>query len=174
MTAADVPVLTLDGTPVAGRTRPSSELPMHTAVYHARGDVGAIVHTHSPYASTFACLREEIVAVHYLVGFAGARVPLAPYATYGTEELAENVVHTLGREFQAVLLANHGLLSVGPTLERAFAVAEEIELVARLQYQARCIGTPVVLDDEEMRRVIARFADYGRQPDQSETSGSSE
>jgi L-fuculose-phosphate aldolase len=162
--AVDVPVVDADGKVLDGSLLPSSELRMHLAVYAARGDVHAIVHTHSPYATTFACLHEEIPAVHYLVGFAGTHVPVAPYATYGSEDLARGAVETLGREFQAVLLANHGLLAVGPSLQKAFAVAEEIELVARLHYQARAIGNPVLLGDEEMRRVIEKFGSYGVQP----------
>lgn len=162
--AEDVTVCRFDGSVVAGSAAPSSERAMHAAVYRARGDANAIVHTHSPYATTFACLREPIPATHYLVGFAGPQVPVAPYATYGTDELARNAVETLGEEYHAVLLANHGLLALSGSLERAFAVAEEIELVARIHYQARCIGTPVILDDAEMRRVIEKFRDYGVRP----------
>jgi L-fuculose-phosphate aldolase len=108
-----------------------------------------------------ACLGWEIPAVHYLVGFSGQKVPLAPYATFGTSQLAENLVSAIGN-YNAVLLANHGLVTVGPTLSRAFAVAEEIELVARVYYQARSIGEPVVLDEQEMNRVIEKFKDYGQ------------
>ncbi|MDT8323975.1 MAG: class II aldolase/adducin family protein [Bacteroidota bacterium] len=159
--AESVTVCRFDGSVVEGDALPSSELAMHAAVYRARDDAQAIVHTHSPYATTFACLREAIPATHYLVGFAGTQVPVAPYATYGSAELATNAVATLGKEYHATLLANHGLLALASTLERAFAIAEEVELVARVHYQARCIGTPVVLDDEEMRRVIEKFRDYG-------------
>ncbi len=164
MRTADVAVVDTHGAVIDGDRNPSSELPMHLAVYAARPDVNAIVHTHSPYAATFACLREPIPAVHYLVGFAGTHVPVAPYATYGTPELAAGAVETLGTNFQAVLLANHGLLAVGPSLERAYAVAEEIELVARICFQSRAIGSPVILDEEEMRRVIRKFRSYGIQP----------
>lgn len=162
VTAEDMVLLGMEGSMLEGTRRASSEAAMHAAVYRRREDVRAIVHTHSPYATTFACLREAIPAVHYLVGFAGHCVPVAPYATYGTEELAAAAVDTLG-DGGAVLLANHGVLAVGDTLARAFAVAEEIELVARVYYQARCIGTPVLLDAEEMERVLVKFRDYGRQ-----------
>ncbi|MBN1447145.1 MAG: class II aldolase/adducin family protein [Bacteroidetes bacterium] len=168
MQAADVPVVDMSGRTVDGVMLPSSEAPMHLAVYAQRSDVRAIVHTHSPYAATFACLREEIPAVHYLIGFAGTHVPVAQYATYGTPELAEHAVRALGTEFQAILLANHGLLAVGPTIERAYAVAEEIELVARIHYQARTIGQPVILDDAEMKRIIGKFHSYGVQPCEEE------
>jgi L-fuculose-phosphate aldolase len=162
-TAADVTVVDLDGRRVDGRRTPSSELPFHLALYRHRPDVAAVVHTHSVYATTLACLHWEIPAVHYLVGFAGRKVPLAPYATYGTEALARNVVESIGGA-GAVLLANHGMIAVGPDLERAFAVAEEIELVARIYYQAKTVGTPCILPDDEMERVIERFKSYGKTP----------
>lgn len=162
MVEEDLVVTDLYGEVLEGHRIPTSELGMHVAIYTARPECGAVVHTHSPYASTFACLREEIPAVHYLVGFAGRSVPVAEYATYGTAELARNAAAALGGG-NAVLLANHGLLAVGHSLAAAFTVAEEIELVARLYYQARCIGTPVLLDDEEMDRIIRKFAGYGMQ-----------
>lgn len=161
MTEEDLVLVDLQGNTLIGHRPPTSELAMHLAVYAARPDCGAVVHTHSPYASTFACLREEIPAVHYLIGFAGKKVPVAEYATYGTVQLARNAVEALGAG-NAVLLANHGLLAVGNDLERAYTVAEEVELVARIHYQARAIGTPVLLGDEEMQRIIEKFRDYGR------------
>lgn len=156
-------VLVVDpvGTVVEGSLKPSSETGFHLALYDSRSDIGAVVHTHSPYAATFACLRREIPAVHYLVGFAGKKVPLAPYATYGSEKLARHIVSSIG-EYNAVLLANHGLVSVGDTVERAFNTAEEIELVARICYQAECIGTPVLLPDDEMEHVVEKFKTYGQ------------
>ncbi len=161
----DIVLLHPDGSPCkAGGNRPSSEFGFHTALYEKRKDVNAVVHTHSTYATTFACLNREIPAVHYLVGFAGKKVPLAPYATYGTPELAFNIATTI-ENHNAVLLANHGLVAVGKNLTAAFNTAEEIELVARICYQAECIGKPVILSDEEMERVMEKFADYGpREP----------
>ena len=166
MTADDVPVTDLDGRVVEGTRGPSSELEFHLALYRKRPDIRAVVHTHSVYATTMACLNWEIPAVHYLVAFSGRKVPLAPYATFGTPELARNIVESIG-SYNAVLLANHGLVAVGETLAAAFAVAEEIELVARIYYQAKCIGEPVVLPEEEMSRVIHRFRSYGRQGDKT-------
>jgi L-fuculose-phosphate aldolase len=164
MTEDDLLLVDLHGCVLEGHRRPTSELAMHLALYAARPDCGAVVHTHSPYAATFACLREEIPPVHYLVGFAGKKVPVAEYATYGTTQLARNAVAALGTG-NAVLLANHGLLAVGSDLERAYTVAEEVELVARILYQARTIGTPVLLDDEEMDHIIEKFRGYGRTDD---------
>jgi len=168
MEATDVCMVDAAGKVVEGGRLPSSELPMHLALYRARSDARAVVHTHSPYATTFACLRETIPPVHYLVGFAGTHVPLADYATYGTDALAENAIRAMGQDFNAVLLANHGLLALGASLEHAYATAEEIELVARIAFQARAIGTPVHLDDDEMLRVIEKFKTYGSQNPQEE------
>ncbi len=161
MEPADVVVAGMDGATVDGSCKPSSELNFHLAIYRNRSDVEAVVHTHSPYATTMACLNWEIPAVHYLVAFSGRKVPLAPYATFGTVELAGNVAAAIG-DCNAVLLANHGLVTVGPNLATAFAAAEEIELVARIYYQAKCIGEPVIIPDEEMTRVMERFAIYGQ------------
>ncbi len=166
MTAEDVPVTDLFGTVVEGKRKPSSELDFHLALYHKRPDIRAVVHTHSVYATTMACLNWEIPAVHYLVAFSGLKVPLAPYATFGTPELARNIAESIGA-YNAVLLANHGLVAVGESLPAAFAVAEEIELVARIYYQAKCIGEPVVLPEEEMARVMGKFRSYGRQGDKT-------
>ena len=161
MTPSDVPVVDMDARPVDGGRKPSSELGFHLALYAKRPDIQAVVHTHSVYATTMACLNWEIPAVHYLVAFCGHKVPLAPYATFGTPELARNVTESIG-DCNAVLLANHGLVAVGPNLDTAFAVAEEIELVARIYYQAKSIGEPVILPREEMARVIDKFATYGQ------------
>ncbi|MEZ4600666.1 MAG: L-fuculose-phosphate aldolase [Syntrophotaleaceae bacterium] len=161
MEPSDVVVVDTTGVIVKGDRNPSSELDFHLALYRHRRDIGAVVHTHSVYATTIACLGWELPPVHYLIGFSGRKVPLAPYATFGTRQLADNLVGAIG-DYNAVLLANHGLVTVGPTLERAFAAAEEIELVARIFYQARSIGEPVLLDDGEMDRVIEKFKGYGQ------------
>lgn len=157
----DVVLTDLDGNILDGDCKPSSELGFHLSVYRQRQDVQSIVHTHSPYATTMACLGWEIPAVHYLVGFAGKKVPVAPYATFGTRELARNVSETIG-EYNALLLANHGLLAVGRNMAATFAAAEEIEFVARIYYQTRCIGEPVILPEEEMETVLEKFKTYGQ------------
>jgi L-fuculose-phosphate aldolase len=159
----DVVITDLDGQVIDGQYTPSSELGFHLALYRQRADVNAVLHTHSVYATTIACLGWEIPAVHYLVGFSGHKVPLAPYATFGTPELAHNVATGIG-DYNAVLLANHGLVAVGADLSRAFNTAEEIELVARIYYQAESVGNPVILPEEEMDRVLDKFATYGQSP----------
>ncbi len=161
MQPEDVVIVDLNGNRVDGDRKPSSELSFHLALYHKRPDIRAVVHTHSIYATTFACLNKEIPAVHYLIGFCGEKVPLAPYATFGTQTLANNTAEAIG-QYNAVLLANHGLVTVGVDLAAAFNVAEEIEMVARLYYQTLCIGTPNILDGEEMAEVLEKFKSYGK------------
>jgi L-fuculose-phosphate aldolase len=162
MQPRDVVLVDLTGHPVEGDLAPSSELGFHLNIYRRRPEVGAVVHTHSIYATTLACLGWELPAVHYLVGFAGHKVPLAPYATFGTDELAVNVADTLADDYNAVLLANHGAVAVGANLKAALNTAEEVEFVARIFYQARCVGSPLILSDREMDTVIRKFKHYGR------------
>lgn len=162
MTPGQVVLVDLEGNTVDGPGRPSSELGFHLALYRERPEAAAVVHTHSPYATTLACLNWELPPAHYLVGFAGPKVPLAPYHTYGTPELAQAVAETM-RGYNAALLANHGLVALGPSLPRAFAVAEEVEFAARVYYQAKAVGRPKILSAKQMDEVLVKFADYGRQ-----------
>ena len=161
MQPEDVVVMTPEGRIVEGDKKPSSEVNFHLGLLQSRPEINAVVHTHSVYATTIACLNWELPAVHYLVGYSGNKVPLAPYATFGTQALADHIAAAIG-DYNACLMANHGLVTVGPNLATAFAAAEEIELVARIYYQARCIGTPVILSDEEMAVVGEKFKTYGQ------------
>lgn len=162
MTPEDVVVVDLEGATADGPHNPSSELAFHLALYRSRPDVGAVVHTHSVYATAMACLHREIPPVHYLIGFAGKKVPVAPYATFGTRALARNVVDTLGETYNGVLLANHGVVTVGESLKAAYAAAESVEFVARICLICADAGEPVALSEAEMRRVIEKFKTYGR------------
>lgn len=159
----DVPVVDLDGTQVAGDRKPSSEIAMHTGILREREDVGGVVHNHSPYASTFASLGEPVPASHYLIAFVGDQIPVAPYETYGTVELAEEALDTLGDEYNACLLENHGVVAVGESVDAAFEVATMVEYCARIHYQAVSIGDPNILPDEEIDTLLERFAGYGQQ-----------
>lgn len=147
--------------PVRG-LRPSSEWRMHAAIYARRPDVSAIVHTHSPRATALSCAHRGIPAFHYMIALAGGAIRCMPYATFGSEELAANAVRGLkGR--RATLLANHGVIAAGPSLERAVAVAAEVENLARQYLELLAAGLePVILDEAELARVIAKFVDYGR------------
>ena len=163
LTPADVVELPVDVTAEPGRgPRPSSEWRMHAAVYSARPDVTAIVHTHSPRATALACAGRGLPAFHYMIALAGGDVRCMPYATFGTDALARHAVAGLAGR-RAVLLANHGVLAVGATLARARAVAVEVENMAGQYLDLLAAGlAPQVLDEEELRRVIAKFEDYGR------------
>jgi len=162
ITPADVPLIDYEGAVVEGDRTPSSEVRMHTGVLREREDVGAVVHTHSPYASTFASLAEPIPASHYLIAFAGDKVPVAGYATYGTADLAELAVKTLGKEYDACLLRNHGVLATGETAEAAYETALMVEYCAQIHYQATDIGDPEILPAEEVDRLREVFAGYGQ------------
>lgn len=152
--AADVVLVGSDGVEESLH-QPSSELAMHLGVYAARDDVGAVVHTHSPWATTWAVLGREIPAVHYVIAEIGDRVRLAPYATYGTTELAEVAVRTLG-ESGGVLLASHGVLTAGPDLDTAVERALIVEFLAEVWWKAIQVGEPVILPPEELERVRAQ------------------
>ncbi|WP_135854719.1 class II aldolase/adducin family protein [Halorussus salinus] len=160
--AADVPVVSVEGEQVAGDTAPSSETPMHSAVYR-EFDAGAIVHTHSPWASTLAILHEPIPPVHYMLALAGTTVPVADYATYGTAELAANAVEAMEEaDAEACLLANHGLLVTGEDADSALETAVNVEYTARIYCQAKAFGDPVELSREEMAAVAEKFEGYGQ------------
>jgi L-fuculose-phosphate aldolase len=161
----DVPVIGLDGGRVAGDTDPSSESRMHAGIIRERDDVGAVVHTHSPYASTFASLGESVLPSHYLIAFVGDEIPVAPYETYGTAELAEAALDTLGDEYNACLLGNHGVIAVGEDAEAAYEVALMVEYVARVHYQALNAGDPEYLADEEVAELVEIFEGYGQSSD---------
>lgn len=157
----DIVLITLDGEIVEGNYKPSSEWSMHTDVYKHRKELFAVVHTHSIFAKTLACLREDLPAVSYLVAVAGEDVKCAEYASFGTKELGVNALKAMeGRK--AVLLANHGLLAGGENIAEAFNVAEEIELCAEVYIRARGVGQPVILDKEEMSVMLERFKTYGK------------
>lgn len=160
ITAEDVTVVDPEGRQVEGRGRPTSELNFHLAVYRARSAAEAVIHTHSVYATALACLGWELPPVHYLIGFAGRKVPLAPYELVGSEELGQAIVRAMG-DSRAVLMANHGLVAWGDSLDRAFTTAEACELVARIYYLARSAGTPTQLTEEQLDELLPHFKRYG-------------
>jgi L-fuculose-phosphate aldolase len=163
--ASDLVVAALDGTVPTGQREPSSELPLHRAVYAARADVGAVVHTHSRFATTLAILGLPVPAVHYMIGsLRVTQIPLVHYETYGSSALAEMVRGVLVAPGRAALIANHGLVAVGPDLDVAAGGAETAEMVSEFYYRSLAIGKPNILSDEEIRRVMVKFESYG-QPD---------
>lgn len=160
MKPEDMVHMLLDGTH-EGRREPSSEWRFHLDILRRRPEVGAIIHTHSGYATTLACLRKWIPAFHYMIAlFGGNDIRCSEYATYGTQELSDLVVGALeGR--CAALLGNHGLVVLGPTLERALALTVEAETLAMMYWRAIQLAEPVILNDAEIARVREKFAAYG-------------
>ena len=162
ITNEDIVVVGLDGNVRQGSGVPSSETPLHCLVYETRPEVSAIVHTHSPYATTLAIMGMSIPAVHYMIAvLRTTTIKVAAYATYGTEELARNVRDAFVAPSRAVLMANHGLVAVGSTLKEAADAAQAVETLAGLYYRSLAIGKPNVLSDEQMAEV---FAKYKRKP----------
>lgn len=146
----------------AGGARPSSEWRLHAALYAARPEVGAVVHTHSPRATALAAAGRGIPPFHYMIALAGGAIRCMPYATFGSEALAQAALAGLWRR-RAVLLANHGVVAVGATPARAQAVAVEVENLAGQYLDLLAAGLePQLLSEAELASVIARFADYGR------------
>lgn len=159
---ADVVELDFDGGILSGDRTPSSEWQLHRDLLAARPDIHAIVHTHSLFCTSIACLREPIPAVHYMVVLAQSdSIPCAEYATFGSAELAANAVRALGPG-HACLLANHGMVALGASLPAALKLALEVETLASQYWHARAVGSPHVLPDDELARVRDRFATYGQ------------
>jgi L-fuculose-phosphate aldolase len=146
----------------SGTRKPSSEWRFHRDIYRARKEAAAIVHAHSPFATTLACLDRGIPAFHYMIAMAGGNdIRCAPYATFGTQELSAAALSALD-ERKACLLAHHGMIAVGESLDRALALAVEVETLAEMYWRALQIREPEVLSDAEMQTVLAKFADYGK------------
>ena len=163
-TPEDVCVCDLDGKVADGTRKPSSEHGLHAAFYKEKASQGclAIVHTHSDYATTLACMGEPIRAVHYVIATAGTNeIPICGYTTFGTPELAEAAVEACG-DGKAVLLANHGLVAWEGSLPKAFSLARDLEFTAELQWRAMAVGTPNILTDSQMAEALERFKTYGQ------------
>jgi L-fuculose-phosphate aldolase len=144
-----------------GDYKPSSEWRFHKDIYENFEDVNAVFHMHSPYCTAIACVRRTIPAFHYMVGVAGGKnIKCADYATYGTQELSDNVVRALqGRK--ACLLANHGMIAVGKDLKSALKLAVEVEDLAEQYYKVLQLGSPFVIEDDEMDKILEKFTSYG-------------
>jgi L-fuculose-phosphate aldolase len=158
----DIPLMDLDGR-WFGRRRPSSEWRFHRDIFAARDTVAAIVHTHSPKATSLACTGRGIPAFHYMVAVAGGtEIRCAPYFTFGTQELSDAAIAAL-EDRNACLLANHGVIAVGADLPAALALAGEVENLAAQYCTALGLGKVRILEEAEMQPVIDKFRTYGRQ-----------
>lgn len=162
LTADQMVLVQPDGSTAADALKPSSEWRMHQQILNRRPDANAVVHCHSRHATILACAGREIPSVHYMVAVGGgSSVPVAPYATFGSAELAEAVVDTLdGRA--AALMANHGQIVVARNLDAGLAIAEEIEEQAAIYWGTLAIGGPKLLGEDEMNLILNRFRSYGQ------------
>ena len=140
---------------------PSSEWRFHRDIYHARPEVRAVIHTHSPYATAFSCLRRDLPPFHYMIAMAGGdTIRCAPYATFGSQELSNNVVQSLQGRL-ACLMSNHGVIAVGGNLQQALALAIEVESLCQQYLIANQLGQPILLNKAEMAQVLEKFQGYG-------------
>jgi L-fuculose-phosphate aldolase len=160
LTPEMLPTVSVDGRILSeGARHPSSEVPLHLAVYRDTGAT-AIVHTHSPYATAVGLVSDELPNVHYAIRALGGAVKVAPYATFGSDELARNVAEALtGR--RGALMRNHGAIALGDSIEQAHENAEKLEWLATLYYRARQMGTPALLTDEQLDEVARQAQTTG-------------
>lgn len=158
---ADVVLVDMQGKPT-GQRKPSSEWLFHLAVYKARPDMHAVMHTHSMHAVVLACAGKSIPSFHYMVAAAGGPdIPCVPYATFGTETLARHVAQGLAQR-NACLMAHHGMIAIGTTLTEALDLAAEVEALAEQYYKVLTLGRPALLSSAEMTEVLERFKSYGQ------------
>lgn len=162
LTVDDIPLMALDGTH-QGTRKPSSEWRFHRDLYAARPEVGAVLHAHSPFAVSLACLRRDIPPFHYMIArFGGDTIRCADYAIFGSEALSASAMAAMV-DRQGCLLANHGLLVTGRDLDEALALAIELEELCEQYWRACQLGEPVLLSADEMAEVLVKFAGYGQQ-----------
>ena len=164
-TPADIVKVGAGGAPVGCR-KPSSEWRFHHDIYAARPEAGAVVHTHSPFATALACQGQGIPAFHYMVArFGGTDVRCAAYATFGTQELSDAIISALDSR-GGCLMAHHGMVVFGRDADHALALAIELETLCEHYWRVLQLGAPKLLPAEEMIRVLEKFATYGQQGDQ--------
>lgn len=159
---ADIVFVAGDGSVPGPQRKPSSEWQFHLSAYHARSDMAAIVHTHSLHATVLACAHKSIPAFHYMVATAGGTdIPLVPYATFGSDELARHVAVAL-KNRNACLMANHGQIAMGETPASALELAHDVEVLAEQYYKVLTLDAAHVLPDAEMACVLEKFKGYGQ------------
>lgn len=154
-----VTVVDLDGRIVAGMLEPTSELDLHLGVYR-RYEAGAVIHTHAPMATALSCVLDELPCIHYQMLLFGGAPRVAPYATFGTPELAESVLDALeGRN--AALMSNHGAIAYGADLDSAIELSLLLEWACTVYWRAAAIGAPRVLDGEQQNAVVTAAVQRG-------------
>jgi L-fuculose-phosphate aldolase len=150
-----------DGTPEAGK-KPSSEWRMHRDILQARPEVNAIVHCHSMFATTIACLGRDVPPFHYMIAVVGGdNIRCAPYALFGTQALSDSALPAL-QDRKACLLAHHGMLALGQDVAQALAIAVEVEDLCQQYWRLLQLGEPPLLSAEQMQQVQVQFKDYGQ------------
>jgi len=162
ISASDIVAMAIDGS-FSGARKPSSEWRFHRDIYVSRPEAGAVVHAHSPFATALACMDCDIPPFHYMIArFGGADVRCAAYATFGSQELSDQALKALaGRS--ACLLAHHGMLAVGRDLKQALSLAVELETLCEQYWRVLQLGAPWLLPEDEMERLLEKFAGYGQQ-----------
>lgn len=161
MQPEDIVTMRIDASHTGVR-KPSTEWRFHRDIMMKKPEVGAVIHLHSMFCTSLSMLRREIPAVHYMIAVAGgSNIPCVPYVTWGTQELADYIVGALENRL-ACLLANHGMVCIGPNLKRAAWLAVEVETLAAQYWRALQIGEPHILPEDEVQRVIEKFGSYGQ------------
>lgn len=155
----DIVVLTPEGEKVDGNAKPSSEYDLHRIFYLKRPGIQSVIHAHSSFATTLACMHMSIPPLHYIVGYSGYEVPCIPYVQFGTYALAEAAFEGMG-DNHAVLLGNHGLLAVGSELAFTLDIAQQVEFAAELYYRCKTLGEPKLLTHDQMSTVVEAFNTY--------------
>ena len=163
MTPHDMVAMTMDGEPRNhGERKPSSEWRFHRDILQARPEINAVIHAHSMFATTMACMHKEIPAFHYMIAVTGGdSIRCAPYALFGSQSLSDNALKAL-QDRRACLLANHGMITLGETLDEALDIAVEAENLCEQYWRALQIGKPHVLSEKEMAEVFQTFRGYGK------------
>ena len=160
LTADSMVEVDMSGQPISAG-KPSSEWRFHRDIYQARPEVNAIVHTHAMFSTSLSCLRQDIPPFHYMIAVAGGKdIRCAEYALFGTQALSDATIVAL-QERRACLLANHGMIAVGKSLDQAVDITLEVETLCEQYWRALQVGKPHVLSDEEMAEVFEQFKSYG-------------
>lgn len=160
MTVHDLVWMNFDGQ-AEGDRKPSSEWRFHRDILASRPEVGAVVHTHSMFATTIACLRRDVPPLHYMIALVGSdSIRCAPYALFGSQALSDAALQAL-KDRKACLLANHGMIALGRDLDAAFAVTVEVETLCEQYWRTLQVGGPVLLNEQEMADAIEQFKGYG-------------
>ncbi|MDZ7910468.1 MAG: class II aldolase/adducin family protein [Rhodococcus sp. (in: high G+C Gram-positive bacteria)] len=160
MVAQDVAVVDMHGNLVDGALKPTTELPFHLACHNRHGAI-AVVHTHSTAATALSLLRDEVPYVHYQIAMFGGSVSVAPYATYGTDELVDSIDQAL-HERTGCIMKHHGTLCIGDTLGKAYDRARQLEWLCDVWLRASAVGTAELLPADEIANVVGRFTTYGQ------------